>query len=347
MRAAAAGSDAVEEVVGRERVAELQRARIVLAMGELVHECGAGAVTVAHVVARSGVSRRTFYEIFADRDACLLATFDHAVDRAAALVIPAYEAGDGTASWEGRIRAGLQALLGFLDDEPALASLLIVDALAAERRVLEHRQRILDALIDAVHQSARARGVRKTGDRGGARVRGGRAPRPSAPRPPTRIVAEGLVGAVLAVIHARLLARDSESLRALSNPLMATIVLPYLGSAAAERELERPRPRSRPRTLTPADPLREIDMRLTYRTVRVLLAIAELGGRGSNPSGRQVADASGVADQGQMSKLLARLRSLGLIDNSARGRGKGEPNAWILTPTGEDVERAIRAQTGS
>jgi DNA-binding MarR family transcriptional regulator len=138
-------------------------------------------------------------------------------------------------------------------------------------------------------------------------------------------------------------ARDSGSLRALSNPLMATIVLPYLGSAAAELELERARPRSRPRTLTPADPLRDIDMRLTYRTVRVLLAIA------AHPaaSGRQVADAAGVADQGQMSKLLARLRGLGLIHNSASGRGKGEPNAWVLTPTGEDVERAIRAQTGS
>jgi AcrR family transcriptional regulator len=346
-RTGAERSEPVEEVVGRERVAELQRARIVVAMGELVYERGAGAVTVAHVVARSGVSRRTFYEIFADRDACLLATFDDAVERAAALVVPAYEAGDGTAEWKGRIRAGLQALLGFLDDEPALASLLIVDALAAERRVLERRQRVVDALIDAVHRGAAAHAAREDGDRGLARARAGRAPRRGARRSAARIVAEGLVGAVFAVIHARLLARDTASLRALSNPLMATIVLPYLGSAAAELELERPRPRSRPRTLTPADPLREIDMRLTYRTVRVLLAIAELGERGSNPSGRQVADASGVADQGQMSKLLARLRSLGLIHNSASGRGKGEPNAWRLTPTGEHVERAIRAQTAS
>src|SRR3984957_2947693 len=337
------GLDLVEEVVGRERVGELQRARLIVAMGELVYERGVGAVTVAHVVARSGVSRGSFYEVFADRDACLLATFDHAVERAAALVVPAYEAGDGTTSWEGRIRAGLQALLGFLDDEPPLASLLIVDALAAERRVLEHRQRIVDALIEAVHQSASTRAARGAGDRGVARGGVGRAPRRSGRRASARTVAEGLVVAVLAVVHARLVVRDSGSLRALSNPLMATIVLPYLGSAAAARELERPRPRSRPRTLTPADPLREIDMRLTYRTVRVLLAIA------AHPaaSGRQVADASGVADQGQMSKLLARLRNLGLIDNSASGRGKGEPNAWVLTPTGADVERAIRAQTGS
>ena len=350
-RAGVDGLGVVEEVVGRERVAELQRARIVVAMSELVRERGVGGVTVAHVVARSGVSRRTFYEIFADREACLLATFDHAVERAAAVVVPVYETVDGVAGWEGRVRAGLRALLTFLEDEPALGSLLIVDALAAERRVLERRRQIVDALIDTVHRGAGARtaldgggtrAAREAGSRGGARGRGGRSPGGRGGRQP-RIVAEGLIGAVLAVVHARLLARDSGSLCALLNPLMATIVLPYLGSAAAERELQRPRPRSRPRALTPADPLREIDMRLTYRTVRVLLAIA------AHPaaSGRQVADASGVADQGQMSKLLARLQHLGLIRNTANGRGKGEPNAWNLTPKGEDVERAIRAQTGS
>ena len=85
-------------------------------------------------------------------------------------------------------------------------------------------------------------------------------------------------------------------------------------------------------------------MRLTYRTVRVLLAIAELAGGVS--SGRQVADASGVADPGQMSKLLWRLAHLGLIANSPRPAGRGEPNAWSLTATGREVERAIRAQTG-
>ena len=66
-------------------------------------------------------------------------------------------------------------------------------------------------------------------------------------------------------------------------------------------------------------------MRLTYRTVRVLFAIAELGEAGSYPSGRAVGDASGISDQGQISKLLARLAHLGLIHNSATSRGKGEP----------------------
>jgi hypothetical protein len=79
----AAAPSAARGALAREQVAELQRARIVTAMGELVRERGVAAVTVAHVVARSGVSRRTFYEIFEDRESCLLVTFERAVDRAA------------------------------------------------------------------------------------------------------------------------------------------------------------------------------------------------------------------------------------------------------------------------
>jgi DNA-binding MarR family transcriptional regulator len=84
-------------------------------------------------------------------------------------------------------------------------------------------------------------------------------------------------------------------------------------------------------------------MRLTYRTVRVLAAIAAH----ANASNRQVADASGVQDQGQISKLLARLEHLGLIENAgAGGPTRGEPNAWRLTPRGREVEHAIREQAG-
>jgi len=138
----------------------------------------------------------------------------------------------------------------------------------------------------------------------------------------------------------------SEPLVKLLNPLMAIIVLPYLGPATAERERARQAPRARRRPVNgQGDPLRNLDMRLTYRTVRVLLAVAELGGRESDPSSREVADASGVSDQGQMSKLLWRLEHLGLIANDPPRPARGEPNAWALTAKGHEVEQAIRAQT--
>jgi AcrR family transcriptional regulator len=304
-----------------EGVIGIQRARILAAITELVREQGVASITVAHVVARSGVSRRTFYDLFTDRDDCLLAAFEQALERAAGVVLPAYGA---AGAWEQRLRAGLGALLGFLDAEPAMGGLLVVDALAAERSLLERRARVVQALIGAVNQGA-------------ARPRGGPGRRPA------RIVAEGTVGAVLAIVHARLSARDPKPLAGLLNQLMGMIVLPYCGAEAAARELERsvPKPRKRPPP-PPADPLRDLGMRLTYRTVRVLLAIAEQPGASS----RAVADASDIADQGQMSKLLWRLDHLGLIANGIERHGRGEPNAWSLTPRGEQVQRAIRAQTG-
>jgi hypothetical protein len=129
----------------------------------------------------------------------------------------------------------------------------------------------------------------------------------------------------------------------LVNPLMSMIVLPYLGSAAAGWELDRPVPRAERTSASngASNPLRELDMRLTYRTVRVLLAVA------ANPgaSNRMVADGAGVEDQGQISKLLSRLEKLGLVSNTGLGPGRGAPNAWTLTRQGEEVSSALAART--
>jgi FaeA-like protein len=85
-----------------------------------------------------------------------------------------------------------------------------------------------------------------------------------------------------------------------------------------------------------------LGMRVTYRTLRVLAAVVALGGRGSGPSNREIADHAGISDEGQISKLLARLKRVGLIENSGVGHAKGEPNAWRLTDRGAEVERALR-----
>ena len=69
---------------------------------------------------------------------------------------------------------------------------------------------------------------------------------------------------------------------------------------------------------------------LTYRTARVLTAIAERPGA----SNRAVADAAGISDEGQISRLLRRLEGRGWVENSGEGHTKGKPNAWSLTPAG-------------
>ena len=309
--------------IGRSGVPDIQRARMLGALVEVTREHGAARVTVAHIVARSGVSRRTFYEMFQDRDACFMAALELALERGAARVIPAFEdaAGGGAgARWRERVRAGLGALLEFLDDEPGLGGLCVVETLSASPEALRRRAEIVRAFVDAVHAGRREARAGLT---------------------PTRLTAEGVVGGVLGVLYARFAERDPRPMLRLLNPLMAMIVLPYLGPTAAARETARPAPRARPRSQRPAsNPLEGLDMRLTYRTVRVLAAIASHQGA----SNRQVAEASGVQDQGQISKLLVRLQRLGLVENAGSGPTRGEPNAWQLTQRGREVEQAIREQ---
>ncbi len=327
--------------LGPERVIELQRARILAAMVQVSVERGAGSVTVAHVVERAGVSRRTFYEIFEDREDCFLGALDEGVARASRTVLDAY---DPRAGWAEQIRKALTALLEFLDAERGTAWLLIVGSLGAGASALECRQRVLAQVIAAIDGG---REETKDGDR----------------LPP--LTAEGVVGGALSVLHSRLLVYppkedsslhattrgasvgtplmpESVSLLALTGPLMSMIVLPYLGMSAARRELARPAPKRASRyDVAPPNPLMQLEMRLTYRTVRVLMAVAAHPGS----SNRIIAEASGVMDQGQMSKLLARLSQLGLMANTGAGPALGEPNAWTLTDKGWQVQGAIAEQT--
>ena len=81
---------------------EIQRARMLVAMVEVCAEHGPANVTVAGVVERAGVSRRTFYEIFDDCEDCLLAALDEGLRRASERVLPAYRGGG---RWSERIRS--------------------------------------------------------------------------------------------------------------------------------------------------------------------------------------------------------------------------------------------------
>jgi DNA-binding MarR family transcriptional regulator len=154
------------------------------------------------------------------------------------------------------------------------------------------------------------------------------------------------------VVYARLRNGDGRPLAGLLDELMGMIALQYLGPRAARREQRRATPALTPglvsysgrvsaRVDIEKDPLDEVDMRLTYRTARVLTCIAELPGA----SNRTVADSAGVSDPGQISKLLRRLERLGLAVNSGGGHQSGEPNAWELTPLGAKVARRLSVLT--
>jgi AcrR family transcriptional regulator len=309
------------EETSRPHVAAVQRARILTAAAQVLGTHGYTGFSPVRITGRARVSRRTFYDLFENREDCFLALFDETVARAAQLAITAAA---GERSWREQVRAGLSALLVFVGDEPVLGSLLIADALRAGPNVLARRASVLETLHTVI-------------DKGRTQTNTGREPPP--------LTAEGTVGAVLAVLHARLIESDAPPPITLLNPLMSTIVLPYLGPAAAAKELQRPAPSMPPSPPTngtiPRDALEGVEMRVTYRTLRVLATIAEKPGA----SNRQIADQAGVADQGQISKLLARLERLQLIHNAGEGQPHGEPNAWTLTPRGTHVTHGICKQS--
>lgn len=272
--------------------------------------------------------------MFVDREDCLLAVLN---ETSAWVEAELVAASLGGFSWRERVRVGLSIVLSFLDREPELARLCVVGSARGGQRVLVWREQILAQLIVVVDEG---------------RLVSGRAAQIPA------LTAEGTVGAVLAVVQRRLLDNRDGSLSGLLNELTSMVVLPYLGHAKAARELKQKQPSGVSRSVrldgagrrssypSPAyhageDPLADIPMRLTYRTARVLEAIAAHPGS----SNRFIGEHADIHDQGQVSKLLARLKGLGLLANSGNGHAKGEANAWQLTDLGERVTEQLSLDT--
>jgi AcrR family transcriptional regulator len=300
-------------------VAEFQRARLLRAMACVACERGYHNTTVAAVLAEARVSRKTFYEFFESREDCFLATCEASLAEIAALVAPAYFA-DG--AWHERLRAAFACALDFLDRDHGVAALTVGYLLGVAPERHAGREQALRVLQDAIHAGRLD------------------APKGLAPSP---LTAELLLGGVLAVIHERLSQGDA-SLADLVNPTMATIVLPYLGADAAAREIACKPPElggSTPRTSS--NPLKPFGTRLTYRTARVIEAVAQTPG----VSNVQVGLRAGITDQGQLSKLLARLARLGVIKNTANVRVSSAPNSWRLTPAGNEAYVEILRQSES
>jgi AcrR family transcriptional regulator/DNA-binding MarR family transcriptional regulator len=347
-RRAGAGRGGVKRRAGRGVLlgeidaVDYRRALLLRAAATAAVEHGYGRVTVAHITARAKISRRTFYELFADREECLLAVM---ADIDAQLTSELKMAGLEGLEWRERIRRGLWTVLRFFDREPVLARFCVVESARGEDRMAAYREDLL-ARITAVIAAG-----------SGESLVGEASP----------LLAEGVAGAIVSILSTRLAATGRRVvggsredvlagglLSDLLGELMGLIVLPYLGSRFATRERERPAPTDpAPAPLPVAepggkqggkylalDPARSLGsgLRMTYRTALVLEAIANAPGT----SNLDVARQAQVNDQGQISKLLSRLERNGLIQNTGRGQGQGAPNEWRLTPTGQKLQQDIR-----
>ncbi len=307
----------------RTRIFRAAAVAVVARRGGTPGRSGAGGwgepVSLADIAARADISPRKLRAQFADVEGCLLAAFEWCSERAGAELAQAYADEHG---WVEAIRSALGAALELIEREPDLARLWIVYAVGGGPRVLRSRAAAIATLAEYVDRGRLESRVRTE---------------------PPAITAEGVVGALLVVLQTRLLAPEPEPPTSLQGELMGLILLPYLGSAVAKREISRPAgrpPRGRraqsPRGGRAVMEGEGVGQRLTYRTARVLTAIAERPGS----SNREIANRAEVVDQGQISKLLSRLEVQGLIANVGGGGLRGAPNAWELTLRGEQIQQA-------
>jgi AcrR family transcriptional regulator len=110
----------------REDVARHQRARLYGGMIESIAQRGYARTTVAHVIGLAGVSRRAFYEQFANKEECFLATYDIVVARSRKLVLEAWSSERG---WANRLHASCKSFLDDIVEEPKGAHLVLIDSL--------------------------------------------------------------------------------------------------------------------------------------------------------------------------------------------------------------------------
>jgi AcrR family transcriptional regulator len=282
------------------------------------------------VAARAGVSKSVFTETFPTVEQCYRSAFEDGLERLSRTLAQAV---GREAAWLERVRAGLVAMLGFFDDEPSWARLLVLETPLNTALVLECRRQLYGALAALLEREGEAGRCC-----GNARAAG-------SPMLLAALNGELVVGGVFSVIRTSMVEAEGGKLVELAPSLMAFIVAPYLGQAAAQAELQgRPSGAgvasvAEPRLVRPPAVCRahELPVRATHRTTLVLRAIAQA----PYSNNREIAQAAGLADEGQASKLLARLEQRAVIENVGVGAARGEPNAWLLTPEGQRVLQVL------
>jgi AcrR family transcriptional regulator len=115
-------------------------------MAEAVREHGYVGTTVEDILSRAGMSRRTFYQLFSNREECFLATYDTALEGAMGRLALAHD-GNGE-RWARQVEAALAALFEYLASEPGLARVWLVEAPSAGAAGIERHERTMQLLAE-------------------------------------------------------------------------------------------------------------------------------------------------------------------------------------------------------
>jgi AcrR family transcriptional regulator len=310
----------MRRVGSRDRAHEIQRHRLLEAMVQALAESDLRRLRVGELCSRAAISPPVFRELFGSVDSCFLVLLDQVMERSTTLVIRAFER---EAYWQDGVLAGLEALLVFLDSEPVLARVCLVEAFAGPRAATELRARLLEILKPLL-------------DRGREQL----APEQ---QPPSQLTATATVALVAGVLQEQFVDDKEPKFIELLGELAGLVVAQYLGVSEARRQIERGYARSavleekfstrlRPTPVSIPKQLRHA------RADRMRLSLIYIAAH-PGASNQDVATGIDLSHHGQMSKTLSRLYVLELLVKQPGGAGR--PNAWRVTRYGEQVAQAI------
>jgi AcrR family transcriptional regulator len=191
--------------LSRDEVQGSQRRRLLQAVTDEAAVRGYVNTTVAHIIARAGVSRATFYALFDDKDACFQAAFDANAELVAAVMAEALARVRSTQGADpiDRLDWVLRAYLESLRDAPALARVFLVEVFAAGPAAIEQRRASMERFVDIVAETHRGEeGILGT-------------------RPDQRFAAQVVVGAVASLVTNKVAAGETDRLMDLHDPLVA------------------------------------------------------------------------------------------------------------------------------
>jgi AcrR family transcriptional regulator len=200
--------------LSRDFVERNQRDRMLDAVVDVVSFQGYAAMSVEEIVSAAGVSRRTFYDHFSDKEDAFLQAFDQVTGELLRRVNAAYET---SATFGEAVVACLRELLEFVAAEPRFADMCIVEVLAAGPAAVERRNAVLNELTELLERAART-------------VPAGLHPRP--------LRAKTAIGGIHEVVYSRVIQGQAAELPTLLPDLAYSVMLPYLGHERAEQELD-------------------------------------------------------------------------------------------------------------
>jgi AcrR family transcriptional regulator len=195
----------------RSFVAHNQRLRIAAAMLRVLPQHGYPAITIGQITAEAGVSRGAFYQQFASKEDCFLATYELSSQWFCERVEQAVA---GKEDWRDRIRSGAAEALHLLGANPLLAHLMAVEALQAGGAVRERQREMLGRFAVALRAD-----------------HPGRAELPDA-------LADLLLGGVVSLITRYVDSDRAERLPEATRALVEFLLIPYIGGEQASVALE-------------------------------------------------------------------------------------------------------------